>query len=164
MQISPERSRKSGWSRHTRGNSRMSFSVFARRRARRTWLLRTALAAALVAVCSNAQAAEPCSQTAPWDRLGTTGRNFVRPVPLALTTLAVAAPFGFAPTGLDQQLRVVAQRALGGRPNLEPVSVWTPYVLGAGLIVGYGVSAALGSCSAKRRLAPVIQAGVLSFT
>ena len=142
----------------------MSFSVFARRRARRTWLLRAAWAAALAVECPNAWAEKPCSEVAPWDRLATTGRNFARPLPLTLTTLAVAAPFGFAPTGLDQRLRIVAQRDLGGRPNLEPVSVWTPYVLGAGLVVGYGVSAAVGSCASERVLAPVIQAGVFTFT
>jgi membrane-associated phospholipid phosphatase len=87
-----------------------------------------------------------------------------RPVPLTLTALAVAAPFGFAPTGVDQRLRIVAQRDLGGRPNLEPISVWTPYVLGGGVIIGYGIGAALGSCSTKRVLAPVIQAGAITLT
>lgn len=142
----------------------MLFSVLTRGRARRSWLLGGALAAALLGVDSGAAASEACSELGPWDRLASSGRNFAQPVPLTLTVLAVATPFGFAPTGLDQRLRLVAQRDLGGRPNLEPVSVWTPYVLGGSLLVGYGVSAALGSCPAKRVLAPVIQAGVLTFT
>jgi membrane-associated phospholipid phosphatase len=142
----------------------MPFSVLTRGTARRSWLLGAALATALLGVCSSAAASEACSEVAPWDRLATSGRNFAQAVPLTLTALAVAAPFGFAPTGLDQRLRVLGQRDLGGRPNLEPVSVWTPYVLGGGLLISYGVSAAVGSCSAKRVLAPVIQAGVLTFT
>ncbi|HWZ88287.1 MAG TPA: phosphatase PAP2 family protein [Polyangiaceae bacterium] len=142
----------------------MPFSVLTRCRSRRTWLLGAAAAAALLGVCSSARAGEPCSEVAPWDGLGRTGRNFVRPVPLTLTILAVATPFGFAPTGVDQRLRIVAQRDLGGRPNLEPVSVWTPYVLGGGLLVGYAISAAASSCSSERVLVPVIQAGVITFS
>ena len=110
-----------------------------------------------------ARAAEPCFETAPWDRLADSARNYARPTPLVLTGLAVAAPLVFAPTGLDQRLRVVSQRDLGGRPNLEPVSVWAPYVLSGGLVIGYGVSVALHSCAAERVLAPVIQAGVFTF-
>jgi membrane-associated phospholipid phosphatase len=112
---------------------------------------------------AHAGAAEPCTAVAPWSRLGRSVSHFVSPAPLTLSALAVVTPFGFAPTGLDQRLRVLGQRELGGRPNLEPVSVWTPYVLGAGFFVGYAVSAAVGACDAKRTFAPVIQAGVLTF-
>jgi membrane-associated phospholipid phosphatase len=80
-----------------------------------------------------------------------------------LSAIAIATPFGFAPTGLDQRLRIVAQRDLSGRPNLEPVSVWTPYVLAGGLFVGYGISAAVGSCAGKRLIAPIIQSGLLTY-
>ena len=107
--------------------------------------------------------AEPCRDARPWSRLGRSGQHFARPVPLTLTALAVATPFGFAPTGLDHRLRVVAQRDLFGKPRLEPVSVWTPYVLAGGLFAAYGVSLAVDSCSAQRALSPVIQAGVLTF-
>src|SRR6187402_2205128 len=73
--------------------------------------------------------AEPsCSETAPWSRLESTGKNFVRPVPLTLTAVAVLTPFSFA-TGIDQQLRIVAQRDSFGEPAGEPVSVWAPYAL-----------------------------------
>jgi len=112
---------------------------------------------------SSARAEGECRDLAPWDRLGRTGAHFAQPVPLTLTALAVAAPFGFAPTGLDQRLRVVSQRDLGGRPNLEPVSVATPYVLAGGLLVAYGVSAVARSCEAQRIIAPVLQAGTLTF-
>lgn len=121
------------------------------------------IALSLMAFGVRAPAAEPCVASAPWSSVGRSLSHFARPLPLTLTTLGVVTPFAFAPTGLDQRLRVVAQRDLGGRPNLEPVSVWTPYVLGAGFFVGYAASAALGSCDAKRALAPVIQAGVLTF-
>jgi membrane-associated phospholipid phosphatase len=141
----------------------MSYAVcrtFHRMRPTRALGLGVALAA--LGVCARAHAAD-CARSEPWSRLADSAANFARPVPLALTALAVATPFGFAPTGLDQRLRVVAQRDLFGRPNLEPVSVWTPYVLAGGLLVGYGVSAAVDSCSAKRMLSPLIQAGVLTF-
>jgi membrane-associated phospholipid phosphatase len=136
----------------------------AERRRASALVLAAALATTLCAFCPEARADEPCSAIAPWDRLGASGQNFTRPVPLALTALAIATPFGFAPTGVDQRLRIVAQRDLGGRPNLEPVSVWTPYVLAAGLLVGYGVGAATQSCSVERAILPVIQAGVFTFT
>jgi membrane-associated phospholipid phosphatase len=119
---------------------------------------------ALAALGFGARAkADECSGGEPWARLGVSASNFASPLPLTLTALAVVTPFGFAPSGLDQRLRVVAQRDLGGRPNLEPVSVWTPYVLAGGLAVGYGISAALGSCSGKRGFAPLLQAGVVTF-
>jgi len=107
--------------------------------------------------------ATPCSQTKPWSRLGTTAKNFARPLPLALTWFAIVTPFSSAPTGLDHQLRLVAQRELFGKPRLEPVSVWAPYVLGTGLLVGYGVSLATSSCEAQRVLAPILQAGFLTY-
>ena len=110
-----------------------------------------------------ARAQSPCTEVAPWDRLDRAGEHFATPVPLTLTALAIATPFGFAPTGLDQRLRIVAQRDLGGRPNLEPVSVATPYVLAGGLVVAYGVSAIVRSCEAERVIAPVLQAGTLAF-
>jgi len=109
-----------------------------------------------------AQAEPPCSETKPWSRLASTGKNFARPVPLTLTALAVLTPFAFT-TGGDYQLRLLAQRDAFGKPRLEPVSVWTPYVLGAGLLAGYGVSLAVGSCATQRVLAPILQAGVLTY-
>jgi membrane-associated phospholipid phosphatase len=123
-----------------------------------------AVVAVFGATCATARASEPCVETAPWDRLDDSAENFARPTPLVLTGFAVAAPFGFAPTGLDQRLRIVSQRDLGGRPNLEPVSVWTPYVLAGGLVIGYAVSVVVHSCSVERVLVPVLQAGVFTFS
>ncbi|HKO47844.1 MAG TPA: phosphatase PAP2 family protein [Polyangiaceae bacterium] len=122
------------------------------------------LGAALLALTTAlpAKAESSCSETKPWSRLTSSGKNFVRPVPLTLTALAIVAPFGFA-TGLDHDARLVAQRDSFGKPRLEPVSVWTPYVLGAGLMVGYGVSLAAGSCATQRVLAPLLQAGFLTY-
>jgi membrane-associated phospholipid phosphatase len=133
-------------------------------RVARSRALGVALAiAALAASSKQALAAEPCFEASPWSRLGRSGKHFVRPVPLTLTALAVLTPVGFAPSGLDQQARLVAQRDLFGKPRLEPVSVWTPYVLAGGVFVAYGVSVALDSCAARRALSPVIQAGTLTF-
>ena len=110
-----------------------------------------------------AWATEPCADLEPWSRLGTSAQHFAAPAPLAETALAVIAPFGFAPSGLDYELRLVSQRDLFGRPRLEPVTIWAPALIGGGLVLGYGVGAALGSCSVKRVVSPVLEAGVLTF-
>ncbi len=117
----------------------------------------------MLALNGRARAAEPCPGAAPWSNLAESGSHFARPVPLTLTALAVVTPFAMAPTGLDHQVRLVAQRDLFGKPQLEPVSVWTPYVLAGGVFISYGVAALADSCAAKRRIAPVLQAGVLTF-
>src|SRR6187402_3870772 len=101
--------------------------------------------------------AEECADAQPWSRLGRSARNFARPVPLTLTALSAIAPFGFVPTGWDHDLRLVAQRDLGGEPRLEPVSVATPYALGGGLLIAYGVSAAVGSCRSEHAISPILQ-------
>ena len=118
--------------------------------------------AALVAA-EPAHAESSCVETKPWSRLGSTAKNFARPLPLALTWFSIVPPLALAPTGADHELRLVAQRDLFGKPKLEPVSVWTPYMLGAGLLVGYGVSFAAGSCATERVLAPILQAGILTY-
>lgn len=112
---------------------------------------------------ARAQAEPGCTETKPWSRLGATAENFARPVPLALTWFAVVSPLALSPTGADHQLRLVAQRDSFGEPRLEPVSVWTPYVLGTGLLIGYTVSLAAGSCATQRVLVPILQAGVLTY-
>lgn len=122
-----------------------------------------ALALLILTGVARAQAEPQCAETKPWSRLGTTAENFARPVPLALTWFAVLSPLSLSPTGADHQLRLVAQRDSFGEPRLEPVSVWTPYALGTGLLIGYTVSLAAGSCSTQRVLAPILQAGVLTY-
>jgi len=132
-------------------------------RVRSAWLLGCAISCSVLGLAPRAQADEPCPSATPWSHLSETAATFASPAPLTLTALAVVTPFGLAPTGVDQRLRVLAQRDLSGRPNLEPVSVATPYVLAGGLLVGYGVSAAFGACSAERAQAPVIQAMAITF-
>jgi len=141
----------------------MSFRSKTRAKAARSGLSALVLGAGVLLLARAAHAESPCTNVAPWDRLGRAGAHFARPEPLALTGLAIATPFAFAPTGLDQRLRVVSQRDLGGKPNLEPVSVATPYVLAGSLVIADGVSAIIGSCEAQRVLAPVLQAGSLTF-
>jgi membrane-associated phospholipid phosphatase len=142
----------------------MLFRAARARPARPILRLGVAMALALLGESPRAHAAEPCAAVAPWDHLGTSARNFAQPIPLTLTGLAVAAPFALAPTGGDQRLRIVAQRDLGGRPNLEPVTVATPYVLAGTLLLTYGVGSALGACRVQRVLSPVLQAGTFTFT
>jgi membrane-associated phospholipid phosphatase len=121
------------------------------------------VALALLTSVATVQAEPACVETKPWSRLGRTAENFARPVPLALSMFAVYTPLSLSPTGADHQLRLVAQRDLFGRPRLEPVSVWTPYVLGSGFLLGYTVSLAAGSCATQRVLVPLLQAGLLSY-
>lgn len=91
---------------------------------RRSWLGGGALLAAL-GVAPPLSAA-PCERAAPWSRLGDSAAHFVTPLPLALTGGALVTPALFAPTGLDHEIRLVAQQGLGATPDAEPVSVWTP--------------------------------------
>lgn len=133
----------------------------ARTGARRGFALGVSFA--LLSSVSTAIAEPACSETKPWSRLSSTAENFARPVPLALTWFAVLSPLSLSPTGADHRLRLLAQRDLFGKPRLEPVSVWTPYVLGTGLLIGYTVSLAAGSCATQRVLAPILQAGVLTY-
>lgn len=123
------------------------------------------LAAATLVLTSSAwgRAAEPCREDAPWSRLASSANRFARPMPLTLTALSVVTPFAIIPTGLDHRIRLLGQRELFGKPKLEPVSVWTPYVLAGGVLTSYGVALLAGSCSTQRRIAPVLQAGVLTF-
>jgi membrane-associated phospholipid phosphatase len=67
-----------------------------------------------------------------------------------------------APTGLDHELRLVAQRKLGGSYDPEPVSVAAPYVLGGGALMGYAISRLAEDCTSQRLTAAAVQAFVLS--
>jgi membrane-associated phospholipid phosphatase len=107
--------------------------------------------------------AEAACFSAPWHHLGDTGAELARPLPLALAGGAVVAPVVMAPTGLDHELRLVAQEDLGGRHNLEPVSVVAPFVLGGGVLVGWLASAGAGVCAVQRPQAAMLQAMVLSI-
>lgn len=100
---------------------------------------------------------------APWSRLGDTATNYAAPLPLSLTAGSALAPVAMSPTGADHELRVVNQRDLGGRPNLEPVSVVAPYALGGVLVVGYVVSAVVGDCTWERRQAALLQGMGVTF-
>jgi hypothetical protein len=111
--------------------------------------------------CAGAASADPCPAF-PWQHLGATGSELVRPVPLVLVAGAALAPAVMAPTGIDHALRLVAQEDLGGKHDLEPVSVITPYVLGGGVLVGYVVSVGVAACGAERTQAAMLQAMVLS--
>jgi membrane-associated phospholipid phosphatase len=151
-----EASHTAGWNMRFAGRS-------AAQRARSGPAFGLGVLLALVASVAPAHAQPACLETKPWSRLGSTAENFARPVPLALTMFAVWTPLALSPTGADHRLRLVAQRDSFGKPKLEPVSLWTPYVLGTGLLVGYTVSLAAGSCAAQRVLAPILQAGILTY-
>jgi membrane-associated phospholipid phosphatase len=122
------------------------------------------IASAVLLVCFGAGAEPRCADSAPWSRLGRTGGELARPLPIGLTLSAGVPPVVFVPTGLDHRLRVVAQSELGGRYRLEPVSFYAPFVL-AGGVLGVHVGGALGgSCAVKRPTAAMLQAIVLGVS
>lgn len=99
----------------------------------------------------------------PWQHVGDTGRELVRPLPLVLVGSAALAPAVMAPTGLDHELRLVAQEDLGGSHAIEPFSIYAPYAIGGGVLVGHLVSHAVSACEAQRHTAAVLQAMVFSL-
>ena len=114
-----------------------------------------ALLSAVLACPARAETA--CTRLAPWNRVGTSLANFAEPLPITLAALSPLPLIVMAPTGLDHDLRLVAQEDLGGKYRLEPVSYYTPYVLAGSALIGFGVSAALGACELERPLSAVLQ-------
>lgn len=106
--------------------------------------------------------AAACPAAAPWSRLPDTGSELLGPGPLLLTTGAFTAPFAMAPTGVDHDLRRLAQTSLGGRHDREPVSLLAPYVMTGGLIFGVALAASLEECEWQRPQAAILQAVVLT--
>lgn len=109
-----------------------------------------------------ATAEATCEAVAPWDRLPRSAAELVGVEPLMLAVGAVAAPAVLAPSGADHELRVLAQGRLGGRYDLEPVSLLAPYVLTGGLVVGFGATALLDICEAQKPQAAMLQAVFLT--
>ncbi len=104
-----------------------------------------------------AHAEGECQRLAPWNRVGASLTHFTEPLPATLAALSPLPLMAMAPTGVDHQLRLVAQEELGGRYRLEPVSYFTPYVLAGSALVAFGVSAALGACEVERPLSAILQ-------
>jgi len=123
-------------------------------------LFASALGAAWL-VPSRAHAA--CERGAPWNRLGDSAAHLVEPLPLVLIAASPLPLLAFSPTGVDHDLRLVAQRDLGGRYELEPVSLYAPYVLAGGVLLGFGVSAIVGACELQKPQAAVLQAMLSGF-
>ena len=107
-------------------------------------------------------AAASCERAFPWQGLSPSGADLLEPAPLVLLGSAVAAPWLMAPSGADHELRLVAQRSLGGRYNQEPISVWAPFVLAAGTGFSYSVSSVWGPCRWRQIGAAVIQGATLT--
>lgn len=118
---------------------------------------------ALVAAWLEPETARACERGAPWSRLGDSAANLVEPVPLILIAASPVPVLVFSPSGLDHDARVLAQRDLGGRYHLEPVSLYAPYVLAGGMLVGFGVSAIAGACEVQKPQAAVLQAMLSGF-
>jgi membrane-associated phospholipid phosphatase len=115
---------------------------------------------AYVAFASGARAS--CIEH-PLTALGPRLARLGEPAPLLLLAGAVAAPLVLAPSGVDQRIRVLAQRDLGGRYDAERMSVTAPYALAAALAVGYGVALVEADCAATAVTARSLQAMGLAF-
>jgi membrane-associated phospholipid phosphatase len=104
-----------------------------------------------------------CERGAPWNRLGDSAENLIEPVPLLLIAASPVPVLVFSPSGLDHDARLLAQRDLGGRYQLESVSLYAPYVLAGGVLVGFGLSAIGGACDVQKPQAAVLQAMLSGF-
>lgn len=95
---------------------------------------------------------------APWNRVGSSLGHFTEPLPIVLAAVSPLPLITMAPTGLDHELRLVAQEDLGGRYRAESVSLLTPYVVAGSALIGFGITAALGACEVERPFSAVVQA------
>lgn len=119
--------------------------------------------AVVVLMLLRSSAVQACERAAPWSRLGTSAQHTAEPLPLILVGGAITAPLVMAPTGADHELRVFSQRSLGGEPNAEPVSVWTPFVLPVILIGVDSVAHATDECDVARPASAMLQAMGMTF-
>ncbi len=94
---------------------------------------------------------------APWQRLPEAGSEVLRPLPLALLGAAAVPPLVLAPTGVDYDLRVVAQDDLGGSYRPESVSLAAPYVVFGGTALTWGVAAVVDDCDLQKAPAAMLQ-------
>jgi membrane-associated phospholipid phosphatase len=98
-----------------------------------------------------------------WSRLPDTASEFASPLPLALFSGALVPPLTMAPTGADYRLRLFAMHDLYGKPNAEPVSVWTPFVTPV-IVLGVNIVAlSANQCEVARPSSAMLQAMGLSF-
>jgi membrane-associated phospholipid phosphatase len=98
-----------------------------------------------------------CSRLYPWSRVGSSLGHFVEPWPLGLVGFSPLPLLASSPTGADHALRLAAQKNLGGRYHLEPVSFVTPYALAGGVAIADAISIAVGSCALERPLSAILQ-------
>ncbi len=116
-----------------------------------------------IVVATATRSAYACDAMAFWSRLPDTASELASPLPLALFGGALVPPFALAPTGADYQLRLFAMRDLHGKPNAEPVSVWTPYVMSV-VVLGVDVVAlSARQCEVARPSSAMLQAMGISL-
>jgi len=77
---------------------------------------------------------------------------------------AAMAPVVFAPAGIDQAVRVAAQRDLGGQHNLESISVIAPFALTAAVSTAYGASLLTDDCYMQSFTSRAVVAMAVSTT
>jgi membrane-associated phospholipid phosphatase len=84
-------------------------------------------------------------------------------MPLSLTVASFLAPVVMAPSGADHAIRLFGQQELGGKPNLEPVTVATPYVVGGLLVAVDAVVVPFEQCELARPTSAMLQAFVVTL-
>ena len=129
----------------------------------RAVLIRSVSWAAFTTILHHSSPLLACDGAAPWSRLGASARQIAAPVPLTLAASALLVPLTMAPSGADHELRLLSQRELGGRPNLEPVSVWTPFLLPVALLAVDSVAYGVGACDVARSSAAMLQGMGVTF-
>lgn len=109
--------------------------------------LRLASALALALYATPVEAA--CGEH-PFAHAGASARALLAPARLAAVAGAVVSPLVLGPTGADHRIRVQVQRELGGRYDLEELSLAAPYALTAATATGLLTSALVGDCTGTR--------------
>ena len=116
--------------------------------------LRLAAALALALYAAPAEAA--CGEH-PFAHAGSSLRALVTPPRLLAVAGASIAPLVLGPSGADHHVRVFVQRDLGGRYDLEELTLVAPYALVAASATGLAASMLARDCTGTRVSSAVMQ-------
>lgn len=109
-----------------------------------------------------APAAGAACREHPFAHAALSARAFVQPGRLALVAGAVAAPLVLSPSGADHEIRVVVQRDLGGRYDLETTTLVIPYALVAASATSVLIARVAGDCEGTRIASALLQSTVVA--
>ena len=104
--------------------------------------------------------AETCAL--PWQNTGNTVTELGSQGSSMLLVAAAVTPVLAAPTGFDHEARRFAQGPLGGRYDLEPVTVVVPWLVPPAALLAHLEAQASGACTLQRTSAAVLQGTLLT--